>query len=131
MSSGSTGTVPSPSGTSGLTGGSSGTASIFALTPAQAVTGPINYRTLEGQKLYKSTTVALTDDGFGLDAANLKVFLETLMDQAFEHDFLSILEVPEDTNDPNSPKHNVISHYGKVNLAEIEMHAKTYVSLQT
>ena len=41
------------------------------------------------------------DDGFGLDTTDLKVSLETFTDQAFEHIFSTILEVPQDINDPN------------------------------
>ena len=131
MSSGTSGTTSGLSGPSGGTGTSSTTAVAFALTPAQAVTGLIDYATSEGQKLYKSATAALTEEGFGLDAADLKVFLETLSDRAFEHDFKSILDIPEDASDPSSTLHNLVSHHGKITLQQIRTHAQNYVSLQT
>ena len=74
MSSGTSGTTSGLSGSSEGTDTSSITAVSFVLTPAQAVMGLINYSTSEGQKLYKSATAALMEEGFGLDVADLKVF---------------------------------------------------------
>ena len=131
MSSGTTSGSTAPSGGLGTSAPAPASSTTFSLTPAQAVGSTIDYSTTEGQKLYKAATAALAEEKFGLEAADLKVFLETLSDRAFEHDFSPVLEVPEDADDLTSAKHNLISHHGKLSLAQVEKHVKKYATAQT
>ena len=63
----------------------------FALTPAQAYQGIIDYSTTEGRKLYESATRRLypSEEGFDCNPENLHGFLELVanMANAFDWDF--------------------------------------------
>jgi hypothetical protein len=50
----------------------------FALTPAIAVTGVVNFKTREGQKLLQTATCKLEDKPFDCDADGLHQLLKSL-----------------------------------------------------
>jgi hypothetical protein len=51
---------------------------LFALTPAVAVTGVVDFKTREGQKLFQTTMHKLEDEPFDCDAEGLHQFLKSL-----------------------------------------------------
>jgi hypothetical protein len=50
----------------------------FGLTPAVAVTGVVDFKTREGQKLFQAATCELEDEPFDCDADSLHQFLKSL-----------------------------------------------------
>ena len=56
----------------------------FALTPAQAITGLIDYRTSQGSKLYNGATSKLSEELFDCTSDKLFPFLKTLANRAME-----------------------------------------------
>jgi hypothetical protein len=56
----------------------------FALAPAQAVDGPLNYSRAEHHKIYRSGIRAITDDPFPCAADRLFQFLREVQDRAME-----------------------------------------------
>jgi hypothetical protein len=50
----------------------------FALNPAQALDGVIDYTTSEGRKLYNSATLKLDEELFDCNADGLYQFLQSL-----------------------------------------------------
>jgi hypothetical protein len=97
----------------------------FALSPALAVTGVIDYTTTAGAKIWKAAIYPLKDE-FDANAANLKTFLDQLNDQSKQFGWEDILTIPVGQNETK----NLISSYGEVTLAQVRTHAQTYVAAQ-
>eukprot|EP00978_Attheya_sp_CCMP212_P033479 scaffold135186_cov68-Attheya_sp.AAC.2 len=88
----------------------------FALTPAMAVTGVLDFATREGSKIYHSETKGLSEEVYECTPDGLFNFLETLGDRAHECGWLmedvGILYIPEDPLNPNTTYLNLLTHYG-------------------
>jgi hypothetical protein len=73
---------------------------LFALTPAVAVTGVVDFKTREGQKLFQTATHKLEDEPFECDADGLHQFLKSLSARAEEcgwaNDTGGFLRIPKD-----------------------------------
>jgi hypothetical protein len=105
----------------------------FALTPAIAIPGVIDYSQREGQKLYGNATYKLDEDPYDCQADGLYQFLATLHLRAQEFGWNDpingILQIPEDANDPNSPTTYLIDNYGQVPLVTIREFETSYLQL--
>jgi hypothetical protein len=89
-------------------------AAAFALTPAVAVIGVINYNTAEGRKLYASATAKLAEEQYDCKPDGLYQFLQYLSNRArefgWDNDIGGILQIPEDPQDPTSDTNNLIDN---------------------
>jgi len=103
----------------------------FALTPALAAQGPINYATADSMKLWRGAVKPLQKDPYAGDPHSLKVFLSNLSDRAIQYGWDVILYVPEDIANANTKYNNLPSNYGKVSLSQIVDHAATYAETDT
>jgi hypothetical protein len=104
----------------------------FALTPASAITGVIDFTTSEGRKLYNSATYKLDEDPYDCQPDGLYQFLATLHTRAQEYGWNDpiggILQIPEDANDISSNIHYLVDNYGQVPLSSIRSFEDTYIS---
>ncbi len=77
---------------------------LFALTPAVAVTGVVDFKTREGQKLSQTATNKLEDELFDCDAECLYQFLKSLSARAEECGWANetggFLRIPKDLSTP-------------------------------
>ena len=103
----------------------------FALTPALALTGTIDYSTKQGIQLYKDATEKLSSEKFDCQAVNLKVFLESLKNRASAYGWSSILDIPKDVNQPLSNLTNLLEQYGELELKDIRAFVRTYIGTPT
>ena len=105
----------------------------FALTPATAVGGVIDYTTAAGRKLYSSATAKLEEDSFDCCADDLYAFLKALKDRAREFGWdepgIGIMSIP---NDPINPVtfRSLIDHHGEISLEELLEFERTYAGAQ-
>jgi hypothetical protein len=106
-------------------------AAAFALTPAVAVIGVINYNTSEGRKLYASATAKLAEEQYDCKPDGLYQFLQSLSNRArefgWDDEIGGILQIPEDPMNPNSDTNNLIDNYGRISLAEIRAFEELYI----
>lgn len=76
----------------------------FALTPAAAVCGIIDYSTAAGRKLYAAATAKVEEDLFDCCADDLYSFLRAIKDRAREFGWdaagVGILSIPDDPVTP-------------------------------
>ena len=104
----------------------------FALNPAQAVPGPINFATKEGRSYYKDGVEPLdVDDKFDVQPEGLKRFRELLSNRAAEFNWNGvggILQVPPDPANPivGTPI-DLIDHYGERTLEQLDQWERTYI----
>jgi hypothetical protein len=105
----------------------------FALTPAIAIPGVIDYTTREGQKLYSNATYKMDDEPYDCQADGLYQFLATLHLRAQEFGWNDpingILQIPEDATDPNSNTIYLIDNYGQIPLTTIREFEASYLQL--
>ncbi len=106
---------------------------IFALTPAVAVQGVIDYNTNEGRKLYSSATHKLDEELYDCKPEGLYQFLQSLNNRAQEYgwndDIGGILHIPEDVTDPYSDTNYLIDTYGVISLEQIRKWEESYLNL--
>lgn len=109
-------------------------AALFALMPAGAVDGVINYRTPEGRKLYENATKKLNEELYDCNAEELYAFLYTLDERATEYGWNDevggILYVPKDPNDLGQGLDYLIDKYGTVDVDRVRAHDESYINLQ-
>ena len=102
----------------------------FALTPATAIGGVIDYTTSTGRKLYSSATAKLEETAFDCVAEDLYSFLKSLKDRAREFAWdepgIGILSIPDDPYSPTEFK-SLIDQHGEIELESIRAFEESYI----
>jgi hypothetical protein len=80
----------------------------FALTSAVSVTGVVDFKTREGQKLFQTATCKLEDEPFDCDADGLCQFLKSLSARAEERGW---------ANDTGEPRRRRLNDSGETDAA--------------
>ena len=103
---------------------------VFALTPATAVNGIIDYSTAAGRKLYSTATAKVEEDLFDCTADDLYGFLRAVKDRAREFGWdqtgVGILSIPDDPMNPTSFK-SLLEQHGEITLQEIYEFEESYI----
>ena len=92
---------------------------LFALTPAAANPGIIDYTLVEGRKMKESSTKKLTEDPFDCVPEELFIFLKAFKGRARDCDWnggngiLDIIRVPENIS---SPSDDLLEAYGSITI---------------
>ena len=96
----------------------------FALSPALATTGIIDYSTRAGEKIYASATKELDSAKYDGEAQGLMAFLELLEERATNFGWdTSIMMIPV----PHGNPINILAGYGTISLAQIRAHEESYI----
>jgi hypothetical protein len=98
----------------------------FALAPALAYNGIIDYSTREGQELYKTATAPLATK-FDLKSHHLATFLEQVTDRSISQGWDDILTIPNDPLYPGMVSWSIIDQYGLATIERVQSHASTYI----
>ena len=101
----------------------------FALSPALANIGILDYNTAEGSNIYKQAVKPLKDE-FDCTPGGLNVLLAQLKDRASAYGWTRILNIPPNMNAPITTI-NIIDGYGQLTLAQVRTHAATYVNQES
>ena len=107
---------------------------VFALTPATAVGGIIDYSTTQGRKMYASATAKLSEDLYDCNAEDLYAFLKTLRERAREYGWetpgVGIMSIPDDPVNPTEFK-SLIDNHGEIDIEMIRTFESSYVQGQS
>ena len=103
----------------------------FALSPALAITGTIDYSTKYGAEIYKNAVAKLPCEPFDCKSADLKVYLQALRNCTSAHGWEHILEVPRVLANPAANLISLIDHYGEIELSHLRAHVNTYIRTHT
>jgi hypothetical protein len=119
------------SGQSANTSGGT-TAVAFALTPAAAIKGVLDFSDPNNIKLYKQAVMKLHTTLFDVEASTLNSFLASLSDRANTFDWDHILNIPIDINSTVTPKptKSLLTEYGQITLKQVVDHVETYSGQQ-
>jgi hypothetical protein len=109
---------------------------IFALAPAKAIEGPLDYNKAEHSKIYKSAIRAVSDDAFNCEADGLFQFLQELQDRSIEMGWMEgILKIPlnnEEVEDEEEvEEENLLVNYGSITLEQVVNSELRYIQDQT
>ncbi len=101
---------------------------VFALSPALATRGVIDYNTRTGERIYTSATKELDDTKYDGEAHGLTAFLELLGERATNFGWdSSILMIPI----PGETPKNLLSEYGTIPMEPIRTHEESYIDTPT
>ena len=104
---------------------------VFALTPAAANPGIIDYTTVAGRKMKESCTKKLTEELFDCVPENLFTFLKALKDRARDLDWnggAGILDIVRNPANVNSPSDDLLEAYGNISLESVKTYEMTYIN---
>ena len=100
----------------------------FALSPALATRGIIDYNTRGGERIYPSATKELDTTKYDGKAQGLMAFLDLLEERAANFGWdTSIMMIPIANANPK----NLLTEYGTITIEEIQTHETTYISTPT
>ena len=103
-------------------------APIFALSPALATRGVIDYNTRTGERIYASATKELDEKRYDGEAHGLTAFLELLGERAANFGWdRTILRIPTE----GGASKNLLSEYGTIPLAQIRTYEESYIDTPT
>ena len=98
----------------------------FALSPAKATHGVLDYATSEGSKIFRAATAPLPYL-FDCTAGNTMLFLQVVSERAALMDWDAQLLVEDDDGTPRS----LLTEYGMLSIENVRAKATTYVGTQT
>ena len=103
----------------------------FALSPAAAVTGPLDLKDNKSHaRIYERACEPLTGKRFDLTEANLQTFLKQVSYKSckFQWDGLFSISKKEDLVNkvPNPKVYNLVQEYGKLTIADVKVKTETF-----
>jgi len=107
----------------------------FAITPALAITGLLDYTKGDHVKIFRGAIKAVSDEPFNCEADGLYQFLKDVLDRADEmgwtQGILKINKEEDDQDDDEPPKvDNLIDSYGTLTLEEVVESEALYIEEQ-
>ncbi len=105
----------------------------FAMNPAEAVTGVIDWTTSIGMDINKRAPKPLDTLKFNGKSDGLLLFLKMFKNRGIEFGWFSLNREPaiamiaEDPNDPNTDVYDFIDYYGSITRENVTSHATRYL----
>jgi hypothetical protein len=105
---------------------------LFALAPAKAVNGPLDFTKPEHSKIYKSAIRAVSYYAFNCEADGLFQFLRDLQDRSIKMGWMEgILKIPmgaeAEDKDAEVEEENILENYGSVTLEQVVRSELRYI----
>ena len=101
---------------------------VFALSPALATRGIIDYNSRAGERIYTSATKELGDTKYDGEAQGLMAFLELLEERANNFGWdRTIMLIPSE----DGTAKNLLTEYGTITMNQIREHEETYLATQS
>ena len=102
----------------------------FALSPAMANNGIIDFSTVQGRKMYSSATSKLSEDLYDCNAEDLYAFLKAIRERAREYgwdtDGVGIMSIPDDPQNPTEFK-SLIDNHGEIDIESVRVFEESYI----
>jgi hypothetical protein len=106
-------------------------AGAFALTPAAANIGVLDYTRREHTKIYEAAVLPLAGDKFDGTDGQLPNFLTRLRERAKEFTWLSTVCHVKVADGPPAVFRNLVDDYGNISLEQVRAHATEYATTET
>lgn len=103
----------------------------FALNPADALNGVIDFLSASGAKLYRSATHKLSDEPFDCSSDRFQTFLDQIDDRCTRYGWINnILHIHTDGHQ-QGPEVYLVHNYGQLTIERVREHVITYLFGQT
>jgi hypothetical protein len=106
-------------------------AGAFALTPAAANVGVLDYTRREHTKIYEAAVLPLAGDKFDGTDGQLPNFLTRLRERAKEFTWLSTVCNVKVADGPPAVFRNLVDDYGNISLEQVRTHATGYANAES
>jgi len=107
---------------------------VFALSPAMAIPGIIDFASTTGKHIFRFATEKLDEELYDCKPDGMVQFLQSLTVRATEYgwddDVAGILQIPEDPADLLSDTDNLIESYGMITLETVRTFEASYIDRQ-
>jgi hypothetical protein len=104
---------------------------VYALAPAQAVDGNLDYSKESHAKIFKSGIRPVTDPPFNCEPDGLFQFLKEVKDRADEMGWTkSIMKITKTDADGDEVEEDFLDNYGTITLEEVVESERQYISMQ-
>ena len=100
---------------------------MFAIAPALANEGVLDYTDSGAKKLYNKATAPLSEESYDMSATNLTTFLGDVDTRAVEYGWEPILSIPVDVDADPQVLRLLTTEYGKISFAQVQAHVGTYI----
>jgi hypothetical protein len=104
----------------------------FALSPALAVAGVIDYSSREGRNIFTYATTKLDEELYDCRPEGLYQFLQAIKGRAHEYgwddEIGGVVHIPEHAADAASETNNLLESYGMISIDQIRAFEETYIS---
>jgi hypothetical protein len=105
----------------------------FALSPAMAIPGVIDFNTRAGKGVFRYSTEKLDEELYNCQPDGMIQFLHSLSVRALEYgwdnDVTGIMMIPEDAADVLANTNNLIENYGQITIETVHAFEATYIAL--
>jgi hypothetical protein len=106
---------------------------VFALSPAMAIPGIIDFQTRTGKDVFRFATEKLDEELYDCKPDGMIQFLQSLTVRATEYgwdnEVSGILQIPEDPADVLSETDNLIESYGMITIESVRTFETSYIAL--
>jgi hypothetical protein len=106
----------------------------FALSPAMAIPGIIDFTSRMGKDVFRFSTEKLDEELYDCHPDGMIQFLQSLSVRALEYgwdnEINGILQIPEDWADVMSETNNLIESYGMITMESVRAFEASYIALQ-
>ena len=93
---------------------------VFALAPALAIEGPLDYSKSEHVKIYRAGIRPISDEPFNCEADGLFQFLKDVRDRSDEMGWSDgIMRITLHADEPDQREENLIENYGTLTLEQV------------
>lgn len=104
----------------------------FALTPAAAVTGPLDLNKNKSHvRIYERACVPITGKKFDLSEDHLQTFLKLVGYRCQEFQWEGLITMPKKEDIVNKvaypKKYNLVHEYGQLNIADVKVKTSTFI----
>ena len=104
---------------------------IFALSPANAIVGLLNFAKSEHHNIYKSGIKAVSDTAYDCEADGLFQFLREIKDRSVKMGWMEgILNIDIAEDGDEEELSNLIENYGTLALEQVASWERTYIAMQ-
>jgi hypothetical protein len=106
----------------------------FALSPALAIPGVIDFASRMGKDVFRFATEKLDEELYDCLPDGMTQFLQSLQVRALEYgwdnEVNGIMQIPDDPADPYSETNDLIESYGMLTLESVRAFEASYIALQ-
>lgn len=103
------------------------------LTPGQAMTGVLDYKTSEHRKFFEKATRKLMPEHelFDINPEKIQDFIDLLSSRCADNNWSETINKIKVEDTPDSPRIPLLTNYGLVTLEQVRMHEMAYIASGT